>query len=480
MSYNYVVFSTDCNKYLFDGVSSNIFMITENIYKNIDKLLVDITNNQYNKYTNDDELELIFAVNTGQLMNVNKKDIKYWFDELEYKNNIIESNYKHIMIEVTKNCNMRCKYCVYGGHYPKEYVHKDEKINFEVIQSAINMFLSSKTNYPEMIVNFYGGEPLLEFQSIAKTVNILKEKNKKIKVYITTNGTLLTDQIIDWFLENEQVYLYISFAGSEQNHDMLRVFPDNSPTYRKIYNNLCKIRERDEQQFYHRVNYIFNIGNIKQLFDIDNMYKNDDLFKNAISLPEISRIDCIDDDGYIEKLCEEIIVGQHINDPIEEYIKRINEGDSFNVFAKYYDEYFLSIHKRVGGMDQPLISGVCQPFLHKIFIDTNGNIHVCENFRDNSMFGNIQNDIKVNKIFEVLEKYKLDRKSDCSICWANKLCLLCFKDFQSRENGVKYATNQKRCSLERERNKNLLMLYCSILEKNSKFFDHLDSYTVRQ
>jgi len=109
-----------------------------------------------------------------------------------------------------------------------------------------------------------------------------------------------------------------------------------------------------------------------------------------------------------------------------------------------------------------------------------GDIHVCENYRFGADFGNVNSAIKLENIKSLLEDYKENRISSCSVCWANKLCTLCFKDFGKREFGGKISSDLARCDLERNRLKGIFIKYCEILEKNPDILNHLDEYVVTE
>lgn len=479
MKFNYTTFKTNDSFYLFDGVSSNLFSISENIFHNHEKLIVDIDklSKNYNHLL-DDEKEFYTAIDNGLFVpNDGVDEIQYWYNPKKIINDIEKNYINHVMIEMTQDCNMRCKYCVYGGHYPGEHTHNSQKIANKTLLNAVKIITDSRSDSPEKILNFYGGEPFLEFNKIKMIVEEVGDKHPEIKFYFTTNGTLLNNKIAKWFTENKQVNLFISFGGNKASHDQLRVLKNNTPTYEIIKKNLISLKMLDEEAYKTRVHFLFNIYSDKQLFHLDEIINNEPIFKDMIGLPEISVIDTSSDDGEISKLCNNM--GNKIDNlpsPIDEYVRRLKKNDKHNVFVKYYDELFLDVHKRVGSNKKVILSGVCKPFINRIFIETNGNVHICENYRKDLGFGNVNETVCLNKISDVLANYLNDRKEYCSNCWASKLCTLCFKDF----NKTAKIKNEEYCDNERSRLKKIFAEYCKILEKDNFILDHLNNYVTKE
>lgn len=109
-----------------------------------------------------------------------------------------------LILQVTQNCNLRCEYCVYSGNYETRG-HTNKKMDFQTAKKAIDFLAEHSKNRNEVIIGFYGGEPLLEFSLMKQCVEYAEErlKGKKIEYSITTNATLLTDDVIKYFITNE-------------------------------------------------------------------------------------------------------------------------------------------------------------------------------------------------------------------------------------------------------------------------------------
>ena len=109
------------------------------------------------------------------------------------------------IIHLTDKCNMNCKYC---------YEHKkDKEISFDNIKKLVDNIVENDTS-KSTVLSFYGGEPLLKFEMIKDTIEYVNSKEKKIDFMysITTNGTLITDEVIDFFNDNNFVFVQLSMT----------------------------------------------------------------------------------------------------------------------------------------------------------------------------------------------------------------------------------------------------------------------------
>lgn len=143
-------------------------------------------------------------------------------------------NLRKIILMIAHDCNLSCDYCFgdEGTYHMRGYMTKEcafKSIDF--------LLLNSKEE--KLQVTFFGGEPLLRFDLIREVVeyckNIEKSSNKKFGFSITTNGTLITKEIEDYFIK-ENIFVQISIDGNQQMHDNNRHYKSGAGSY----NNLVK------------------------------------------------------------------------------------------------------------------------------------------------------------------------------------------------------------------------------------------------
>lgn len=148
-----------------------------------------------------------------------------------------------------------------------------------------------------------------------------------------------------------------------------------------------------------------------------------------------------------------------------------------SLIVQYYDNKFLHIHRRMT-REGNIIAGVCRPFMHKVYVDCDGNLHLCENFTYGDSFGKFDGFIPHAPLQKLLNEYKSIRESTCKHCWASKMCSLCFRDVYDRSGRFNEQNSVKVCHSERKGLLEALTEYCTIMEIDSELLDHLDNYII--
>lgn len=122
----------------------------------------------------------------------------------------LQNNVSLLILQVTQNCNLRCKYCVYSGSYINR-VHTNKRMNFNTAKQAVDFYYEHCKNVDIASISFYGGEPLLEFELVKRVVEYCEKKfsGKQLNLNMTTNATLLTTEMMD-FLQLHKINLTIS------------------------------------------------------------------------------------------------------------------------------------------------------------------------------------------------------------------------------------------------------------------------------
>ena len=384
------------------------------------------------------------------------------------------------MSDLYSSSNMRCKYCIYGGNYEYERTHANNQIDVETLKNGIEFFFKMSES-SDKIINFYGGEPFLEFDKIEYAVEYIDSLHDEIKYYVTTNATLINDRIIRWFSSKTNVELFVSLGGVPYRHDEVRVLANEEPTFDLIKCNLMKLKEYDELSYKKRVHFAFNIFSERQLIEISNFWNNDPIFSGLENLPEITFIDCVEDNGSIRDLGNCIANNYDSSiSPLFEYISLLKAKNYNNVVVKHFDNKFLYLHRRQINNSGNILSGVCKPFVHKLFIDVFGNINICENFKFGDKFGDVHSGVHFSAINDLLSTYRESRYRHCKQCWAMKLCSLCYRDLFDRDGNVNHERAMALCEHTRESKLRDLVEYCTVLEQDETLLSHLDEYVVRE
>ena len=179
----------------------------------------------------------------------------------------LDRNVLHIIILPTGKCNFKCEYC-----YEK---FENGKMPAEV-QNAIVRFVRKRiVNYSGVIVSWFGGEPLLEQSIISyisqKIIAICDSLKKTYYASITTNGYLLTPQVMKELIKCRVYQYQITLDGTQDIHDKYRHLVNGEPTFNKIESNLIEIKNQIKTR-------VFNIS-IRCNFTKESLGKLDDFVK---------------------------------------------------------------------------------------------------------------------------------------------------------------------------------------------------------
>ena len=229
-------FQTFKHPYLYDRHTNSIVILSKNEYKE----LKDVENGLLSY----DESNVVKKYqNVGML-------IPNVITTIEHSSTIpiesyINTRAKQLTLQVTQQCNLRCEYCTYSGIYNRNRTHSSKRMSWEVAKKSIDFFLKRNIAISEIVIGFYGGEPLLEFDLIKKCVKYAKQQveGKTIVFNMTTNGTLLNDEIVDFLVEHD-FKLSISLDGSKSEHDKNRKFLNGQGSFDIIINNIQRIKQR--------------------------------------------------------------------------------------------------------------------------------------------------------------------------------------------------------------------------------------------
>ncbi|MDD7306273.1 MAG: radical SAM protein [Peptoniphilaceae bacterium] len=305
-------------------------------------------------------------------------------------------------IILNNKCNLACKYCyANGGDYNQEKNDiKPEKIGYLVSKIIPKYFSKVGT------VMFFGGEPLLSFETIKQTVKEFEflYNSMLIKTIprftIVTNGTLITKEIAEFFNENN-FYVTISIDGESYIHNILRPFKNGEGSFNKVNDAIFLLRR-------HNVNIQLLEVTYTKLHIDNNISKTDieSFLKNKYGDIKIFISDCIGDSEYsIDEKC--------INNSEISYNKQVKLATLRAVLGKEYKRNY------------------CDAGLESIAITPLGKIIPCHFFMGYSKY--IIGDLNKSNIFysnydqlaDFFDNLKTYYISECSKCWIKDMCSEC-------------------------------------------------------
>lgn len=361
------------------------------------------------------------------------------FTERDYEINIPEEYpIKALCLHIAHDCNLRCKYCfAEGGDYAK-----GRKIMpFEVAKAAIDFVIEKSGSRRNIEIDFFGGEPLMGFDTVKKTVeyarSIEKEHNKNFRFTLTTNGLLLSDEVMD-YLNKEMSNVVLSLDGRKEVNDAVRVGVNNTGSYDRIVPKFQEfVKRRGGKDYYIRGT--FTSANLDFAEDVKHMKELG--FKQTSVEPVV-----LDPSSPFaikeEHLPAAFAEYDRLTDIMAEYKKN---DDFFNFFHFMVDlDQGPCVIKRVKG---------CGCGGEYVAVTPDGDVYPCHRFAG-------MEDFKMGTVFsgalkqEIIDKFgesTVLRKKDCEDCWAKYFCSGGCPANNYNSNGDILKPHKISCELERKR-----------------------------
>lgn len=384
-----------------------------------------------------------------------------------------------LALNVTERCNLRCKYCAYSGAYFYNRTHSDASMPLDVAMKAVDWYLHFAKD--EFHFAFYGGEPLLEINSIKKIVHYVKKSiGNKASFSMTTNAIGLDDEIILFFSDNN-FRISISMDGPIEIHDRYRVNHAGRGSFRKVWGVILKLYNNHYEYYLNNVSFNMVLAPPYDLHSIHRFIRsNGHLFKNSkIMISTLNN----QPSNLMEKLNVRV-------DPAEDYRRQkedmsylyksviIGEDQSDSFFDGLFSRSLVLLHKRPGGR---LVSNVpshgqCIPGDRKCFVDTDGQFYMCERVQTKPI-GSVNEGINKAKVVKFLKQYSEFLEDRCYGCWAIRLCSKCFNDIRE---GDRFSERrfEIHCRAMKRNIFKTLTLYCAIRESNENAFEWADKIII--
>ncbi len=342
------------------------------------------------------------------------KERKMLFTEDIYENVIPlidkrEPVVKALCLHIAHDCNLKCKYCFAEEG---EYHGKRELMSLEVGKKAIDFLIKASGKRKNLEVDFFGGEPLMNFDTVKGIVeyarSVEKEHNKNFRFTITTNGILLNDDIMDYINKNMH-NVVLSIDGRKEVNDRMRVRAGGQGSYESIVPKFQKLAESRNQTGYY-VRGTFTKYNLD--FGKDIMHLADLGFKQISVEPVVA---APSEDYAISKEDLPVIFAEY-EDLAKEIIDRRKKGQWFNFFHFMIDlTGGPCVTKRLVG---------CGSGTEYLAVTPNGDLYPCHQFagREEFKMGTVDTGVVRGDIRHDFEQCNVYNKPQCKKCWAKFYC----------------------------------------------------------
>ena len=316
---------------------------------------------------------------------------------------------KALCLHIAHDCNLACKYCFAEEG---EYHGKRELMSYEVGKAALDFLIAGSGNRHNLEVDFFGGEPTLNFQVVKDLVaygrSQEKAHDKKFRFTLTTNGVLLNDEIME-FANQEMDNVVLSIDGRKDVHDFMRPFPNGSGSYDIVVPKYQKFADsRDQMRYY--VRGTFTHHNLD--FAKDVLHLADLGFKQISVEPVVAP----DDADYAIREEDLPQLFEEYDQLAKEIIKRKENGLVFNFFHFMIDlEGGPCVAKRLSG---------CGSGTEYLAVTPWGDLYPCHQFVGNEKFylGNVFEGVKHPEICQEFKSCNVYSKEKCRKCFARFYC----------------------------------------------------------
>ena len=316
---------------------------------------------------------------------------------------------KALCMHIAHTCNLNCSYCFASqGKY-----HGDRAMmSFEVGKQAFDFLIANSGTRRNLEVDFFGGEPLMNFDVVKELVayarSIEKDHGKNFRFTLTTNGVLIDDDVID-FANKEMSNVVLSLDGRKEVHDRFRVDYNGKGSWDKIVPKFQKLVDaRDGKNYYMRGT--FTHHNPDFLEDIKEMLSLG--FKELSMEPVV----CAADDPSALNDEDIAVVMKQYEDLAELMLKKHKEGDDFTFYHYMIDlKGGPCIYKRISG---------CGSGTEYMAVTPWGDLYPCHQFvgEEKYKLGDVWNGVTNTDIQNEFAECNVYTREECRKCWARLYC----------------------------------------------------------
>lgn len=317
---------------------------------------------------------------------------------------------KAICLNIIHGCNLRCKYCFadegeYNGH--------KGVMSVDTAKKAIDYVIKRSGPRKNIEIDLFGGEPTMIMDTVKEIIQYARDNEakwkKNIRFTMTTNATLLTDEMMD-YMDKEMGNIILSLDGRKEVNDKVRIKVDGSGSYDDILPNIKKmISKRTKGKTYY----------VRGTFTRENTdFYNDVVAMLNEGFREISIEPVVLEDGHPLALREEDLptIFDNYDKLYNEMLRRKKEGDEFTFYHFNIDiQGGPCVYKRISG---------CGAGFEYVAITPQGEVYPCHQFvgREEYKLGSVYDDTFDKELSKKFKKAHIYNKPKCKECWARFYC----------------------------------------------------------
>lgn len=366
-----------------------------------------------------------------------------------------ETVVKALCLHIAHDCNLACRYCFAEEG---EYHGRRALMSYEVGKKALDFLVANSGNRVNLEVDFFGGEPLMNWQVVKDLVlygrSIEKEHNKHFRFTVTTNGILLDEEKLA-FINKEMGNIVLSIDGRKEVNDRMRPHRGGQGSYDEIVPKFRHVAEsRDQMNYYVRGTFThYNLDfaeDVKHFADLG--------FKQISVEPVVAE----DTEDYAIREEDIPVIKEEYDELAKEVIKRHKEGNPFNFFHFMIDlEGGPCVAKRLSG---------CGSGCEYLAVTPWGDFYPCHQFvgREEFLMGNVDTGIVRDDIRKQFHDCNVYTKEKCKNCFAKFYCSGgCAANAYNFDGDINGAYDIG-CELQRKRVECALMIKAALAEEEEK------------
>ncbi len=368
-----------------------------------------------------------------------------------------ETVVKALCLHIAHDCNLACKYCFAGEG---EYHGRRALMSLEVGRKALDFLVANSGNRVNLEVDFFGGEPLMNWQVVKELVaygrSLEEPHHKKFRFTLTTNGVLLTDEVMD-FVNKEMSNLVLSIDGRKEIHDLMRPHRGGQGSYDEILPKYKKAAgSRNQMNYYVRGTYTRNNTD----FSEDVIHLADQGFEQISVEPVVAD----KKEDYALRMEDVPKLLSEYDRLAQEYIRRKRDGKGFQFFHFMIDlEGGPCVAKRLSG---------CGSGTEYLAVTPWGDLYPCHQFvgQEEFLMGNVEDGIVRKDIQDKFKACNVYSKKECRDCFAKFYCSGGCAANAWHESGDVNGSYELGCELQRKRVECAIMIKAALAEEERESY----------
>lgn len=387
----------------------------------------------------------------------------------------VKGHCRQIVLELTEICNLRCEYCVYNEYHPNFRGYSNKSMSFDTAKKSIDLILQEHEE-EEFSLSFYGGEPLVNFPLLKQCIEYTKNAYPHIKMTysFTTNLTILTREMVDYFKSLEGIDILCSLDGPKAVHDRYRKDVNGDGTFERAIENFNILR----REFYNpekkrtlMINCVMMPPYTKE--KLNELYS---FFYEELGVPK--EISC--NYSYVDLGEMKVETKTDVTEKAEGQACTLEEYAADDFLQKKEDGRFwklinLELYKvanrqivQDGVIEGGALHGNCIPGQRRIYVTVDGKFRTCEKVGNIPSLGNCEKRYDYDNSYKFyIEDYVKYYQPKCNNCWARNMCSVCYSNVISDNCDMPYKAG-KICDSSRNMVQEMFINYYRLFEKDKE------------